>query len=287
MRLSFGTRQRTVPAQRFQIIQQIAGFLRGPIRRAIEQPGKRRHDRIRHQGARRIKMRQLPVRRAHGRFAREVGPDAARAPQLRIIEDRLPGERRPAEARHVTRDVADLLGVAIGAAFARVDLAPARFAGRQAAEDAAARSGESAVRAHGPATRRAAGSTCTKKPTPRDGQPPGRTCAGGGSHDLRRQARRDFLNRVQADLFLNRRRPAPRSPVTSPAEQKHESGGDRQNSERANQPVGTRGAHRFHPRRRRLPEPRFHQSGDREIGNHDHDARQSAASRTTPARCAL
>ena len=81
----------TIAAQGFKISQQIPAFLVGTIRRAVEEPGKGGHDRIRDHGARRIEMRELPVRGADGRFARKVGSDAARAPELRIIEDRLPG----------------------------------------------------------------------------------------------------------------------------------------------------------------------------------------------------
>lgn len=106
-----------IPAERFDVSQQVASVLLWPIRRAVEQPGKRRHHGIRHHAARVVEMRELPVGRPHRAFAGQVGADAASPPKLRIIEHRFPSQSDRAETPDVAIEIADLLRVAIGAAI--------------------------------------------------------------------------------------------------------------------------------------------------------------------------
>ena len=114
-------------------------FLPGTIRRAVEQPGERRHHGIRRPACAAHRDARTASRRSARTPSRDkVGTDAARAPKMRIIEDRLPGQGRGAESRDIVAQVADLLRVAIGAAFAPVDDAPALLAGGQAPADARA-----------------------------------------------------------------------------------------------------------------------------------------------------
>src|SRR6476646_7836394 len=76
-------------------------------------------------------MGELPVLRACGALARQIGTDAPRAPEVRVIVARFPGESGRAEACHVGLQEAYLLRMTVSAAFARVDQAAALFAHRK------------------------------------------------------------------------------------------------------------------------------------------------------------
>src|SRR5260370_10747780 len=66
-------------------------------------------------------MRKLPIRGADRAFAGQVRANPARAPEMRVIEARLPGERGRTESRDVRRQIADLLRVTVSATFAAID----------------------------------------------------------------------------------------------------------------------------------------------------------------------
>jgi hypothetical protein len=128
MRFALRTGQSTVPPERLQIVHQIAPLLVGAVRRVGEQPRERGHHGVRHDGSRVVEMRKLPVVRANARLARKIRTDAPCAPQMRIVEDRFPGQRGFAETPHVAFKITDLLRVAISATFAAVDGATALLA---------------------------------------------------------------------------------------------------------------------------------------------------------------
>src|SRR5258708_8823121 len=66
-------------------------------------------------------MSELPVAGMKVEFARQIGPDAARAPKLRVIILGLPCLGGRAEAAHVRRKRPNLLRVTVGASFAPVN----------------------------------------------------------------------------------------------------------------------------------------------------------------------
>ena len=123
--LAFGSGHFTGTAQRFQVREQIASLLAGPIGGAVEQRLVRRHHRAGDDRTWRKQVREVPVSRSRIGGARQVGPDAPRAPQVWIVEARLPRQRRRAKPRHVGVQVANLLRVAVRAPFAAVDGAAA------------------------------------------------------------------------------------------------------------------------------------------------------------------
>src|ERR1700674_2781553 len=106
---AFRPRKLARPAQSLDVRQEVAGFLRGMVRGALEEPPKSGHDRIGHDRSRRVEMRKLPVRSADRAFTGQVGANPARAPEMRVIEARLPGERGRAESRNVGGQIPDLL----------------------------------------------------------------------------------------------------------------------------------------------------------------------------------
>ena len=118
-------------AETFEVSQHVPRFLQRLIGRAVEERREGRHHRIGYHRAWRIEMLQLPVVRASGAFAREIRPDPARTPEVRVIETRFPGLRRLAKPAGVAINHADLLGMTVRAAFPRVDLATALFARSQ------------------------------------------------------------------------------------------------------------------------------------------------------------
>src|SRR5580704_10061561 len=77
-------------------------------------------------------MREMPILGMCCTLARQVGSDAPRAPQMRIIETSFPSQRGCAESDHIGMQVADLLRMAVGASFAAINDAPALLAHGQA-----------------------------------------------------------------------------------------------------------------------------------------------------------
>ena len=111
--------------QRVEIGDEVTRLLAGAIGCAVEQRAIGRHHRVGHDRARGEQMRVMPVAGARAAGPRQVGADAARAPQVGIVEAGLPGQGRGAEPLHVGVQVANLLGVAVSAALAAVDGPPA------------------------------------------------------------------------------------------------------------------------------------------------------------------
>ena len=66
-------------------------------------------------------QKSAPVLRMRGAFPREVGSDAARAPQLRIIILGFPCLGWRAETPHIRREKSHLLRVTVSASFASID----------------------------------------------------------------------------------------------------------------------------------------------------------------------
>src|SRR4026207_1012284 len=77
-------------------------------------------------------MEVVPVRCARPRRTREIGTDAPCAPEMRVIELRLPRKRRRTEPGDVGVEIPDLLRMAIRAPFTGVDVASALLADAQA-----------------------------------------------------------------------------------------------------------------------------------------------------------
>ena len=146
--------------------RRVARLLTRTVGRAIEQRAVRRHHRLRHDGARREQMRELPVIGAGPSGAREIRADAPRAPQMRVVEACLPGQRRRAERVMSAAQIAHLLRVAVGAALAAVDGAPALLAGAEPETNVRAPSRASAVQHAAWATRRAARRTTRRTRRP-------------------------------------------------------------------------------------------------------------------------
>src|SRR6266404_944755 len=107
--------------ERFEISEHIQPFLRRLIGIAFEKPGILRHNRIAHDQPGIVEMSELPVAGMKVEFARQIGPDAARAPKLRVIILGLPCLGGRAEAAHVRRKRPNLLRVTVGASFAPVN----------------------------------------------------------------------------------------------------------------------------------------------------------------------
>src|SRR5258706_7091703 len=76
-------------------------------------------------------MRELPVLRMQIEFARQVRPDAAGAPQLRIVVLSLPWLCRRSKTPHICREKSDLLRVTVSASFASIDDSAPLFGRRE------------------------------------------------------------------------------------------------------------------------------------------------------------
>jgi hypothetical protein len=74
-------------------------------------------------------MSELPVAGTNVELAREIRPDAASAPQLRVIILGLPGFGWRAKAAHVVGERSDLLRVTVSAPFASIDDSAPLFGG--------------------------------------------------------------------------------------------------------------------------------------------------------------
>src|SRR5712692_5700248 len=74
-------------------------------------------------------MSELPVARTKVEFARQIRPDAACAPKLRVIIFGLPWFGRRAETAHIRRERPDLLRMTVGASFASIDNSAPLFGG--------------------------------------------------------------------------------------------------------------------------------------------------------------
>ena len=111
--------------ERFEISEQIQPFLRRLIGVAFEQPGIRRHHGIADYEPGIVEVGELPVAGTNVEFARQIRPDAARAPKVRVIILGLPWLGGRTEAAHIRRERPDLLRVTVGASFAPInDSAP-------------------------------------------------------------------------------------------------------------------------------------------------------------------
>ena len=111
--------------ERFQISEHIQPFLRRLIGIAFEKPGILRHNRIGHDEPGIVEMSELPVAGMKVEFARQIRPDAARAPKLRVIILGLPCLGGRTETAHIRRERPDLLRVTVSAPFASInDSAP-------------------------------------------------------------------------------------------------------------------------------------------------------------------
>src|ERR1700682_785479 len=107
--------------ERFEISEQIQPFLRRLISAATEKPWIRRHNGSAHDEPGIVEMSELPVAGMQVEFARQIRPDAARAPKLRVVILGLPCLGGRAEAAHIRGERPDLLRVTISAPFASVD----------------------------------------------------------------------------------------------------------------------------------------------------------------------
>jgi len=124
-RLLVKTGQLSSTPKRLEIGKQIQRFLCWLISAATEKPGIRRHNRIAYEEPGVVKMSELPVAGMKVEFARQIRPDAARSPKLRVIILGFPCFGRGTEAAHIRRDVPDLLSVTVGASLASInDSAP-------------------------------------------------------------------------------------------------------------------------------------------------------------------
>src|SRR5258706_16024975 len=74
-------------------------------------------------------MRELPVLRMQIEFERQVRPNAAGAPQLRIVVLSLPCLCRRSKTPHICRQKSDLLRVTVSASFASIDDSAPLFGG--------------------------------------------------------------------------------------------------------------------------------------------------------------
>ena len=80
----------------------------------------------------------------------------------------------------------------------------------------------------------------TKKPTPPSAGHQRKTCGGGPSCQLRRQARRDLFNRFQPNFLLNRAEASAPISRDEADKQSDESGSNRENSQ-ASEPTNRAG----------------------------------------------
>src|SRR5713101_4988461 len=85
VRLLVKTGQLSSTPKRLEIDKQIQPFLRRLISAATEKPGIRRHNRIAHNEPGIVEMRELPIAWMNVELARQIWPDAARAPKLRVV----------------------------------------------------------------------------------------------------------------------------------------------------------------------------------------------------------
>src|SRR5258708_13029740 len=108
-------------AERCEISEQIQPFLRRLIGAATEKPWIRRHHGSADDEPGIVEMGELPVAGTNVEFARQIWPDAARAPKLRVIIFGFPGLGGRAEAAHIGGERADLLRVTVGASFASIN----------------------------------------------------------------------------------------------------------------------------------------------------------------------
>src|SRR5229473_8171181 len=115
--------------ERFEISEQIQPFLRRLIGAATEKPWIRRHHGSADDEPGIVEMGELPVAGTNVEFARQIRPDAARAPKLRVIIFGFPCLGGRAEAAHIRRERADLLRVTVGASFASIDNSASLFGG--------------------------------------------------------------------------------------------------------------------------------------------------------------
>src|SRR5258708_33984085 len=74
-------------------------------------------------------MSELPVAGTNVELARQIRPDAASAPQLRVLILGLPGFGWRAKAAHVVGEKPDLLRVTVSAPFAPIDDSAPLFCG--------------------------------------------------------------------------------------------------------------------------------------------------------------
>src|SRR6266404_7182162 len=117
--------------ERFEISEHIQPFLRRLIGVAFEKPGILRHNRIAHDEPGIVEMSELPVAGMKVEFARQIRPDAARPPKLRVIIFGLPCLGGRAKTAHIRREKPDLLCVTVGASFASVDNSAPLFGGSE------------------------------------------------------------------------------------------------------------------------------------------------------------
>ena len=132
VRFALGPGELTRPSERLEVRHQIARLLTRTVRRPVEERSVGRHHRIEHDRARRVKMQVVPIGCARPGRSGEIGPDAPGAPEMRVVELRLPRKRRRAEPGDIGVEIADLLRVAVRAPFTSVDVAPATLADAEA-----------------------------------------------------------------------------------------------------------------------------------------------------------
>jgi hypothetical protein len=74
-------------------------------------------------------MSELPVAGTKIEFARQVRPDPAGTPKLRVIIFGLPSFGGRSETAHIRRERPDLLRMSVGASFASIDDSAPLFGG--------------------------------------------------------------------------------------------------------------------------------------------------------------